>query len=91
LLLERREFISCLYEGLPSKEFVKTGNGVTGISETSDGVRVTLKDGTVEEGDMVVGCDGVNSSVRQLMWDNANASIPNTITSEEKRCKSLDL
>jgi 2-polyprenyl-6-methoxyphenol hydroxylase-like FAD-dependent oxidoreductase len=89
LLLERKEFISCLYEELPNKDFIKIGNGVTAITETADSVRVLLKDGSVEEGDIVVGCDGVNSSVRQIMWDNANAAVPNTITSEEKRCRFL--
>jgi len=88
LLLERKEFINCLYKALPSRDFVKIGNGVTAITESADGVKVFLADGSVEEGDIVVGCDGVNSSVRQLMWDNANAAVPNTITSEEKRCEN---
>lgn len=38
---------------------------VTGIETTADGVKVTCKDGTVHEGSIVVGSDGVNSSVRK--------------------------
>lgn len=61
---------------------------MSGIDETDDGVRVFLKDGSFEDGDMVVGCDGVSSTVRQIMWDKANAAAPNTIGSAEKRCKT---
>lgn len=43
-----------------------------------------LENGAVERGDMVLGCDGVHSLVRQRMWDLANQKIPRIITAQEK-------
>lgn len=57
------------------------------ISENDDKVRVHLEDGTCEEGDLVIGCDGVHSMVRRLMWENANKVLPGLISASEKRCK----
>lgn len=45
---------------------------------------VELKDGSVERGDLVVGCDGVHSTVRKAMWATANRTIPNFISNKEK-------
>lgn len=89
LLLERQEFIRALYNGLPSREPIKTGCAVKGITESEDGARVFLEDESYEDGDMVVGCDGVASSVRQIMWDNANKAVPNTISTREMTCKLM--
>ncbi|KAK8102443.1 hypothetical protein PG984_015589 [Apiospora sp. TS-2023a] len=85
LLLERKEFLKHLYECLPSKSPVRTGCEVSRISESPDGVRVFLKDGSHEDGDMVVGCDGVASQVRQLMWYNANKAHPGSISNKEMK------
>jgi 2-polyprenyl-6-methoxyphenol hydroxylase-like FAD-dependent oxidoreductase len=56
---------------------------VNRIEESEDGVRVFLADGSYEDGDIVVGCDGVASAVRQMMWDNANKLVPNSISTRE--------
>jgi 2-polyprenyl-6-methoxyphenol hydroxylase-like FAD-dependent oxidoreductase len=40
------------------------GQPVTGYQETSDGVEVTLADGTTARGDVLVGADGIRSAVR---------------------------
>lgn len=40
---------------------------VTGIEQDSGRVRVTLADGTVEEGAYAAGCDGIRSFVRQAL------------------------
>ncbi|KKK22258.1 hypothetical protein P175DRAFT_0477239 [Aspergillus ochraceoroseus IBT 24754] len=72
LLLERRQFLQILYDGLPDKSFLRLGCRVRDVTEDSDGVEVVLDDGTVERGDLVLGCDGVHSLVRQRMWELAN-------------------
>jgi FAD dependent monooxygenase len=54
------------------------------IEHTKEGVRVHLSDGTFEEGDMVIGADGVYSAVRTQMWNYANACLPNTIPESDK-------
>src|SRR5690348_14954143 len=40
------------------------GNAVTGYEETPTGVSVTLADGGTAEGDVLVGADGIRSTVR---------------------------
>ncbi|TAQ86977.1 hypothetical protein B7494_g4680 [Chlorociboria aeruginascens] len=86
-VLERRMFLQILYDGLDDAEKakVKSGKGVTDIIEDDDGVKVILEDGSIEEGDIVIGTDGVHSNVRSLMWRNANAAIPGMITAAEKK------
>ncbi|KAI9730796.1 MAG: hypothetical protein M1818_008076 [Claussenomyces sp. TS43310] len=84
LLLERREFLKILYDGLPDKTTIKTSSGVKDIKQLTDRVEVTLSNGNVEVGDIVIGCDGVYSSVRSAMWDHANKTTPDLITAKEK-------
>jgi 2-polyprenyl-6-methoxyphenol hydroxylase-like FAD-dependent oxidoreductase len=54
------------------------------VTQDCNGVEVSLDDGTVERGDMVLGCDGVHSLVKRRMWDLANQKIPRVITAQEK-------
>lgn len=57
-----------LYNTLPEHESRIISNvEVTAIETTADGVKVSCKDGTVHEGSIVVGSDGVNSSVRKYI------------------------
>ncbi|KAL9595420.1 MAG: hypothetical protein Q9219_006463, partial [cf. Caloplaca sp. 3 TL-2023] len=76
LNLERQVFLRSLYEMLPNKAVVKARQNITDIIESLNGVKVVLADGTVEFGDVVVGCDGVNSFVRQIMLANAERQFP---------------
>lgn len=75
-LLERRRYLQILYDNLPDKSFVRTGSGVKTIENYVDGVKVTLADGTIEEADMILGCDGVNSLVRNQVWGRDEAAAP---------------
>jgi FAD dependent monooxygenase len=48
-------------------------------------VKVHLADGTFEEGDIVVGADGVHSLTRQVMWDYAAQTDPSSISDSDKK------
>ncbi len=85
---ERRRFLEIIYNQLPDKSYIKTGKRVCDVIDREDGVTVYLTDGSVEEGDILIGCDGVHSTVRELMWRDANEAIPDYITAMEKTCKS---
>lgn len=87
LLLERRVFLQLLYDALPDESCIRFNAEVVDIEEHVDEVRVKLRDGTVEKADMVLGCDGVHSLVRDLMWQHANQSNQGIITTKEKTCK----
>ena len=90
LTLERRAFLQTLYDQLRDKSKVIERSRVENIIEENQLVRVVLGDGTEHVGDLVVGSDGVHSKVRELMWRNANESIPGFIAATEKRCKRAD-
>jgi len=45
------------------------GEGEEEGEERRGGVRVTFEDGTTDEGELLVGCDGLNSTVRELVFD----------------------
>jgi 2-polyprenyl-6-methoxyphenol hydroxylase-like FAD-dependent oxidoreductase len=84
MVLERREFLQILYDQLPDKSYIKTSSGVKAIKEIPGGVEVTLTNGDVETGDIVLGADGVYSMVRSIMWEQANKAQPGLITVQEK-------
>lgn len=88
LNVERRTFLQAMFDRLPEKNVVKPHHLVTEIIESEDGVRAILANGTEEQGDVIVGCDGVNSIVRQAMWANANKMMPGFITLAEKRSEA---
>ena len=85
--MERRNFLRIVHAQLPDKSKILEGKRVVDVTDNDEGVRVELQDGTFEEGDILIGCDGVHSSVRELMWKSANASIPGHISAREKRCE----
>ncbi|KAK3342064.1 FAD binding domain protein [Lasiosphaeria hispida] len=84
LPLERRKFLEVMYERLPDKNVVRTSSKIKEIKHLASGVEVELSDGSIERGDMVLGCDGVHSFVRSLMWDQAEATSPGLIPAKEK-------
>ena len=89
MLLERRGFLEVLWENLPDKSKVLFRKEVTNVVENDNGVEVFLSDGTSEKGDIVVGADGVHSTVREAMWTRANRLQPGIIDVKEKKGKTL--
>ncbi|KAL1796520.1 hypothetical protein ACET3X_005060 [Alternaria dauci] len=89
IVFDRQALVSHLYEGLPDKSYIQTNRRLERIEHTETGVRVHLADGSMEEGSMVIGADGVHSLVRQLMWDYASEFEPGTIPEEDKEAMSF--
>ena len=85
MLLERRGYLEVLWQNLPDKSKVLFNKKVANIVENDDGVEVFLSDGTSEKGDIVVGADGVHSTVREKMWECANRLEPGIIDVKEKK------
>jgi FAD dependent monooxygenase len=85
ILFDRQRCVTHLYDGLPDKSKIRTSARVDRIEHTETGVKVFLTDGTFEEGDIVIGADGVHSRVRQLMWDYAAENEPNAIPDSDKQ------
>lgn len=64
LAVHRSELHAALRERVP-ESWIRMGTAPTRIEETDGGVAVTFDDGTTETFDLVVGADGVHSTVRE--------------------------
>lgn len=72
MLFSRGIFAKTLVDALKDPErHVKTGKRLTNIVSHKDGVKVEFADGTSENGSIVIGADGVWSSVRDQMMKKA--------------------
>lgn len=72
------------------RDAVVTGKAVTGFSQDGRGVHLRFADGTVDDGDLLIGADGFGSKVRRqlhpgegpahyegtMMWRGANLQAP---------------
>ncbi len=69
-LLHRASFLRELLAPLP-KESLHAGKRLIGIKETDSGVEVTFQDGTTNSFEGVIGADGIFSSVRGYVLQDA--------------------
>ena len=75
--------LDLLYRTIPEKEQrIRTDKKVVSIESDSNGVKVRCADGSVEEGSIVIGCDGVHSHVREIMSDLAQKTSAKVHNSE---------
>ncbi|MFI6928600.1 FAD-dependent monooxygenase [Nonomuraea spiralis] len=66
--LLRPDIEAVLRESLPPEVELRFGAALTDVVNRADGVTVTLQDGTVVEADLLVGADGIHSTVRRLVF-----------------------
>lgn len=59
--------LKALYDNLDQKEKILVGNRFVNVQTWEDGVRVFTENGHCYEGDIVIGADGMHSSVRKAM------------------------
>ncbi|EUC51246.1 hypothetical protein COCMIDRAFT_79568 [Bipolaris oryzae ATCC 44560] len=76
LFLSRQQLLRVLFKHIRNKSAVHTNQRVAKIEHTSRGVKVFTQSGSVFEGDIVVGADGVHSKVRSEMWRLGNEASP---------------
>ncbi|KAK2785003.1 hypothetical protein FQN53_008054 [Emmonsiellopsis sp. PD_33] len=82
IFLERRAALGILYKYV-DKGKVLTGKAVRGVELLDHCVKVTTGDGGVYTGDILVGCDGVHSIVRQEMVRLASERAPGYFPPDE--------
>ncbi|RBQ11657.1 FAD-dependent oxidoreductase [Spongiactinospora rosea] len=68
LNLLRPDIEAALAENLPPEVELRYGTALTEVADRPDGVAVTLEDGTVLDADLLVGADGIHSTVRRLAF-----------------------
>lgn len=64
--LRRANFLEALVNLIPP-EIVQFGKRLEKLEETADGVNLLFHDGTTAVADVVVGCDGIKSKVKESM------------------------
>ncbi|KAJ5004109.1 FAD-dependent monooxygenase andE [Colletotrichum sp. SAR 10_66] len=64
----RQMLLQVLYDNLKQKKKVNPSKRVSKIELSENGVTVHTTDGSIYEGDIVVGADGIHSTVRSEMW-----------------------
>lgn len=66
--LMRPDLEHVLREQLPPEIDLRYGTGPAEVADHDDGVRVTLDDGAELDADLLVGADGIHSTVRRLVF-----------------------
>ncbi|RBR26328.1 uncharacterized protein FIESC28_00828 [Fusarium coffeatum] len=66
-----------------SKDTIYPGQAVKSVMETEDGVQVLTDKGKVFKGDILVGADGIYSTVREEMWRIGNKESPGYFPTDE--------
>lgn len=87
-ILPRFELIRVLRENLGDTQSIRTGRRVLDISNSPTGAIVQLENNECYFGDLIFGCDGAHSVVRNMICKQANRQVPRSITTEEKQCKT---
>ncbi|PYH92709.1 flavo protein monooxygenase [Aspergillus ellipticus CBS 707.79] len=88
--LDRQKFLQILYDKHRSKHNIHTGTKVTEIRRVKNGVAVVTAGGSVYEGDLVVGADGVHSRIRSEMWRMAEGDRPGFVSKAEKTSMTVE-
>ncbi|KAH8131880.1 FAD/NAD(P)-binding domain-containing protein, partial [Trichoderma asperelloides] len=79
----RRFMLSCIYNQIEDKSRLRTQTCVTSFTETEDGVEVATDKGETIKGDLLLGADGIHSTIRELMAEKL--AITNAAASNEMR------
>ncbi|KAI0005662.1 FAD/NAD(P)-binding domain-containing protein [Xylariaceae sp. FL0662B] len=72
--MERDFWLKCIYNQIQDKSRIHANCGVTSFVETADGVEVTTDKGEVIKGDILIGADGIHSTVRRLLADKIEST-----------------
>ncbi|MGH3674844.1 MAG: FAD-dependent oxidoreductase [Mycobacterium sp.] len=65
-MVPRRVLLERLLDGFPADR-IRCNSNAVGVVSTDDGVRVEFEDGSSVEGDVLIGADGLHSTVRDLV------------------------
>lgn len=82
--LERRAVLQLLYDNLKRKSTIHTSQCVVRIEHTKTGVQAYTKQGGTFAGQVLIGADGVHSTVRTEMWRIADLEQPGVLKAAEK-------
>ncbi|KXH64083.1 FAD binding domain-containing protein [Colletotrichum salicis] len=88
VFIERQMLLQVLYDNLKNKERLIPEKRVEKVEFLKEGVCVHTKDGSEFEGDIVVGADGIHSTVREEMWRIGHEQRPGYFPLDEHSRRS---
>ncbi|KAL4797731.1 hypothetical protein BDV19DRAFT_377506 [Aspergillus venezuelensis] len=88
--VERQKLLQVLYDSYPKKEKILVNRTVVEVRQMNDRVLVATGDGSIYQGSLVVGADGVCSQVRAEMWRLAASLDSEMITKVEKKAMTAE-
>ena len=68
LSLPRGDFAEAIFNTVADKIETSFGDSITAIREDRIGVDVQFENGRPRRFDLIAGCDGLHSAVRELLW-----------------------
>jgi 2-polyprenyl-6-methoxyphenol hydroxylase-like FAD-dependent oxidoreductase len=86
--MDRQTLLQVLYDSITAKSKIHTSQRVVSVSLIHNGVKILTKDGSTFTGDILVGADGVHSTVRREMWRIAEMIQPGYVPTSEWKSKS---
>ncbi|KAF7555017.1 hypothetical protein G7Z17_g2516 [Cylindrodendrum hubeiense] len=90
LFMERRVALEILFKHLPSKDKVITSRRVIRAEQLVDKVRLYTKDGSQYEADVVIGADGIHSTLRREIWKMAADADPSFVSEVESKAMKTE-
>ncbi|KAJ4244000.1 hypothetical protein NW762_014613 [Fusarium torreyae] len=88
--LDRQMVLQLLYDNIQDKSKVLTNKRVSRVEMTQDEVTVKTEDGSSHKGDILVGADGIHSTIRREMWRIANRESPGWFPQDEHNSVPVD-
>ncbi|KAJ0275259.1 hypothetical protein Brms1b_006614 [Colletotrichum noveboracense] len=85
----RQMLLQVLYDNLKQKNKVNPSKRVNKIDLSEKGVTVYTTDGSIYEGDIVVGADGIHSTVRSEMWRIGIKETPGYFPHDEQSSRQI--
>lgn len=76
LFFDRQALLQVLYDQVQNKDKILTQKKVTCINTRASGVEVTTDDGKTIHGSMIIGADGIHSTIRREMRRLADQTAP---------------
>lgn len=68
--------LSCIYNQIGDKSRIRTQTCVASFTEAKDGVEVVTDKGEAFKGDILLGADGIHSTIRKLIADKLTITNP---------------
>jgi 2-polyprenyl-6-methoxyphenol hydroxylase-like FAD-dependent oxidoreductase len=77
-------YLRTIYGNIKDKSKVLVGKVVASVEQSEAGVTVVCEDGSSYQGDILVGADGVRSTVREEMWRLAETNASHLVEHDRK-------